>query len=476
MVSELVEDNLQNTKTEKKNTQNISDNNTLQTSGQSNRFNSSIQIWDTNTTTLNTIPANTTQESQNTTNSQNTITNQVSVENVPSVPQETTENQEQVPSETPEEPNQETFQPQETEGEELTQPPIQEEDNFRTQGYISVNENTEYYSEEDNFIIGENYEETLKNMTDWIHQINWGTYLASGAKANMTQEELIKEFQSILSNKIQQNNTLILKLYVKEGKTIKISFEFPETAENFDISLLSKSDNEKYLTITHLVGEETSANGNILGLYQKKSDAVIHTRINIQKIVKSKISQKTNLEIETKGTSNAKKYTTNVGIIYSDAKGEFKINLENALHFEKSSEIEELGEENCLFLDQLSNEELVAIIEAVKQKTSEVFREKNRNLNIIDLNNSNLIVQQKQQNQEPQEDMQAKEQAKQILIQTISNQMRQYLDQGKQLTIEDLEGLEIPGYEVQISISSNLAIITVNGYKFKLDSDFNLSD
>ena len=129
-----------------------------------------------------------------------------------------------------------------------------------------------------------------------------------------------------------------------------------------------------------------------------------------------------------------------------------------------------------MFLDKLSNEELVAIIEAVKQKTAEVFREKNRNLNIIDLNNSNLIVQQKQQNQEPQEDMQAKEQAKQILIQTISNQMRQYLDQGKQLTIEDLEGLEIPGYEVQISISSNLAIITVNGYKFKLDSDFNLSD
>jgi len=54
--------------------------------------------------------------------------------------------------------------------------------------------------------------------------------------------------------------------------------------------------------------------------------------------------------------------------------------------------------------------------------------------------------------------------------------MRQYLDQGNNLRIQDLEGLQIPGYEVNISISPNLAIITVNGYRFNLDSDFNLSD
>ena len=54
--------------------------------------------------------------------------------------------------------------------------------------------------------------------------------------------------------------------------------------------------------------------------------------------------------------------------------------------------------------------------------------------------------------------------------------MGEYQSSGGQLTLEDLRELQIPGYEVQISISSNLAIINVNGFNFKLDSEFNLSD
>ena len=115
-------------------------------------------------------------------------------------------------------------------------------------------------------------------------------------------------------------------------------------------------------------------------------------------------------------------------------------------------------------------------IEAIKQKALEVLREKNRNLNIVDLNNSNSIVKQTEQNSMTEEELALKEQAKQALIKNIADKMRDYQNEGKNLKIEDLQGLEIPGYQVQISISSNLAIITVNGYQFNLDSDFNLSD
>ncbi len=87
-----------------------------------------------------------------------------------------------------------------------------------------------------------------------------------------------------------------------------------------------------------------------------------------------------------------------------------------------------------------------------------------------------MIVQQTEQPSVNPENEAAKQQVKDVLIQTLRDKMREYLDQGTNLTIEDLEDLAIPDYEVQVSISSNLAIITVNGYRFSLDSEFNLSD
>lgn len=438
-----------------------------------------MQIWGENTAnTVNTVPANTILEPENTTTQENTITPETTEDSTeePSTNENPTLQEiQQTPQEQPEQISETTTQ--EPEQPQNTQPAnIQEEDNFRTQGYIEVNENTEDYSGEDNFIIGENYEETLKNITNGIQKIDWTTYLFTGAKANITQENLKEEIQKILNNRIKQNNSLIVKLYVNEGKTVKISFEFPETLESLDVEILSKGDNEKYLNLTSLRGEENNANGSTFSIYHKKSDAVTTTRFSINKINKNKISQKTTINLQTKGTLNSKKYTIDSEVSYSDAQGEFKVQLTNSLNFDLTPEIEDLNADNCLFLDTLSNEELQATVDAIKQKTLEVLHEKNRNLNIVDINNSNLIVQQTEQNTMTEEEKMAKEQAKQVLIETIANKMRDYLNAGQNLKIEDLEGLEIPGYEVNLSISSNLAIITVNGYRFNLDSDFNLSD
>ena len=449
-----------------------------------NNFNATIQIWGENTTnSVNTVPDNTVLETENTTSSENTITPAETEEPVEetTTSEETTISEETISQEMPEnsqesEPEQtaETTQQDQEQNSQLQN--IQEEDNFRTQGYIEINENTEDNSEEDDFIIGENYEETLKNISKEIQKIDWSTYLLTGAKANCTQEDLKDEIQKILNNRIKQNHSLVVKLYVSEAKTVKISFEFPENLETFDIEILSKGENEKYLNLSSLRGEENNANGSTVSLYQKRADAVTTTRISMNQISKSKISEKTTISLQTKGTVNSKKYTIDSEVSYSDAEGEFKVQLGNSLNFDVTPEIEDLSTENCLFLDTLPKEELQITVDAIKQKTLEVLREKNRNLNIIDLNNSNLIVEQTEQNTMSEEDRNAKEQAKQALIETISNKMRDYLKEGKNLKIEDLEGLEVPGYQVNLSISSNLAIITVNGYRFNLDSDFNLSD
>ena len=185
------------------------------------------------------------------------------------------------------------------------------------------------------------------------------------------------------------------------------------------------------------------------------------TKININQISKNKITHKTNLDIQTKGSKNAKKYTTNVDINYLNVDGELKINLANTLNFDVNPEIEELNDENCLFLDTLSTEELRATANTIQEKFTEVLREKNRSLNIVEVDHSNLVVQPQEQNSMTEEQRQAKESAKQALIKTIADKMRDYQNEGKNLKIEDLEDLQIPDYEVSISISSNLAIKTV---------------
>jgi len=480
--------------------------NVVEISGQENNFNTYMN-WEnvnqnqqstnsTNTanTVLNQVQTNTAVENNTITNNvvtnetenQNTtILNQTEVETI--LPNEPGEIEQQEPTGTIEQPSQN--QQEETNSEiqsneqqtqnAMNENVIEEEDNFRTQGFIEINDpenSLNQDSAEMPFIVGENFEDTTKNIIKATEKINLYSYLLTGAKANYSREEILEQIQKNISEKIEENNSLIVKLYVADGKTIKISFEIVETTESFDVEILSKGENEKYLNIISLVGTDEQSSGYKIGLYKKIADADLKNKITINKINKNKINKKTIIDLETKGTKNSKKYVTNANVLYSDNDGEFKIEIVNSLKYNEISDVEELNIDNCLFIDEIQNdEELLMTRDAIKQKTIEVLRQKNKNLNIIEINNENSIVQQNEQNNVI-ENSQGKEEAKQILIQTISNKMGEYLNNGTQLKIEDLEGLEIPGYEVNISISSNLAIITVNGHKFKLDSEFNLSD
>ena len=126
-----------------------------------------------------------------------------------------------------------------------------------------------------------------------------------------------------------------------------------------------------------------------------------------------------------------------------------------------------------MWLDVLSEEQLVQTAEEIKKKTKEVLQKKNEALNMINMNQNDLLIEPSEtQDQENEE----KQKVKEILIQTISNKMGEYLANGENLELQDLADLQIPNYEVEVSITSNLAIITVNGYPFKLDGEFHLSD
>ncbi len=492
LFSELVAKKGQDFENENTGILEYSDNeNVSQIQGQENNFYTSINIWGENTgaentqtnsvsnTIENTQISNTTTE--NTTSIANTIQLNTTAEENNSITQNNDQPQQIEPSEPQEEQQPEqTAEPEQTNSQEnshstnTTQNNMQEE-NVRTQGFIAVNEETEG-TEEENFIVGENYQETIENIQKLVQKINWSFYLLSGAKANCSEAELKEIWQNRLMEKSKENNRLIVKMYVSEDKVVKLRFELSESQECLDLGILSKSENEKYLLVTVLQGKDDATKGYDISLYKKNDDAVTKTKLNINQIYKNKIRKKTNINLETKGTINSKKYTTTAEIVYSDSDGEFKAELENALNFDVTPEIELLKEENCLLLDTLSEEELLVTKDAIVQKTWEVLREKNRNLNMIDTYHTNSIVQQTEEQNTATEDENARKQAKEVLIQTISEKMTQYLQNGTNLRLQDLEGLTIPNYEVDISISSNLAIITVNGYRFNLDAEFNLSD
>lgn len=471
---------------------NSAENNEIEVPGEENNFNTSTIIWGENTlenvsNTLNTVDSNST-ENQNVINT-NSVSNQVTNETVEET-EETTENtntlneqqvQEEPILENNVESNNQDNNPQDVEGlTENTVPnnTIIEEDNFRTQGFIEVSDNEQNADEEEEesqFIIGENYEETIKNIDKLSNKIEWYSYLLTGAKVNCSKEELIENLQKILNSKIRENDTLVIKAYVSDKKLVKIVFEIPEVEESFDIQIVSKNDNEKYLYITYLRDQENNSKGYKIIVYKKNADADVKSKIEVDSIRRNKINQKCNIELETKGTVNSKKYVTNGNLLYVNGDGEFKIKFENTLDFDSQIEIEKLNDENCLFIDKLPDENLIQIRDEIKNKIIKVFNQKNKDLNIIDISNNNSIIQQIEQS-EIQEDYTEKNKIKQILIENIANKMGEYINAGSQLRLEDLEGFQIEGYEVNVSLNSDIAIITVNGYRFKLDSEFNLSD
>lgn len=268
---------------------------------------------------------------------------------------------------------------------------IPQEDNFRLQGFISINENTEYVGDDD-FVIGENYDETIKNISKLAKNINWTTYILTGAKANYTTTQMKDLLINNLNESIKKSNTLIAKVYISENKAVKLSIEIPETHENFDIEISSKGNNEKYLNIKKLKGEENDINGNAISIYKKSSDNSNKMKININKVQSSKISNKIAINMDTTGNINSQKYTNSFNISRNDSNGEFKISTSNKIEFKDKLEIDELSDDNCLFIDKLSDEELLATRDAIIEKINLVMRQKNQDLEIIDTANSNTVI------------------------------------------------------------------------------------
>lgn len=360
---------------------------------------------ETNTSTNNTVSDNTlstqsdnaisnntaTLENTNTSNMTNEISNAVFEQNTNSGNDNiVTEMTQEENLQSPEQDSEQIQQVENSQG-EASENTIPETDNYRIQGFISINENTDYVGDDD-FIIGENFEETLENLSKFSKNLNWCSYIFTGAKANCTKAEMKEYLLNAINEQIKSSNTMTLKVYICNNQAVKMVVEMPNNNDTFDIEIASKGSKEKYLNIKKIKGKDDESKGESVSIYKKEADNVNKLKLNINKIENNKINRKIMITSTTNGNINSQKYNNTLDLSLLDNDGDFKVSTSNNIDFSKDIDNEKLNDDNCLFIDEISDQELTLTIDAIKEKIIKVLSQKNQNLQIIDTANSNTII------------------------------------------------------------------------------------
>ena len=334
------------------------------------------------------------------------------------------------------------------------------------------------------------------------------TSILTGNKVNKTVQELqeiLDEEITKIENSNVDNTEIEISLYVVEEKIRKLSvksadinaeMEFLEETnkEKLKFTLLGvevKNNNELATqdiemessnTVNQNVLEESTTDGasnlnNGFTIKIEKNTSDVSTKIftELGLINNLEINTKISFDLTTNGTASSKEVKNEAIVTYTTQEGQATANINYNINFETATiEIPNLTDENCLFLDRLNDEELNNIMIQIIDRINFVTNEKKATLNLIDQNNNTSVVE--QGNIQNQVNVQEKEAAKQKLIEVISNQMGEAQLRGENYTLANLENLQIDGYNVTVNISGDIAVVTVNGYVFNIDSEFNLSE
>lgn len=284
--------------------------------------------------------------------------------------------------------------------------------------------------------------------------------------------------EELLNNNFTSEDEIKITIYVRneEGKskeTLKVVANLLEE-KNIDIEYIGTSK----FKITYLAPEKNEEGknivaGNSLEIEKKSSDVNIKYVLQYCNIENKKVKSKTQIELQTNNANTSKGYTNTANIKYNNNEEYLMINLKNEIKFQENTIQEDFTEENSIFLDKLSNEEIENLFLEVYDKIIETYNSKRSSLNLIDNNSSNSVI---QQPVIQPENTAEKEEIKNKLIETVSIMMGEAIQNGEEFTIKNLENLVIDGYDVSTVVSSDLAIIKINGYTFNIDKDFMLSE
>lgn len=280
-------------------------------------------------------------------------------------------------------------------------------------------------------------------------------------------ETLDMEFTTNESN--ENDNTLKLT-YIKDTETTIVTNNETNT-ENGVETYSAEDDLEN--TAEAEAQTENSKDGFTLNLNKVSSDASTTLKIGFEFVEKEQINQKFNIEIKTNGTESSNNIKNDIVFTFGTDTNEYKLLLDNTINFNVTPEIEDLTDENCLFVENLSEEEFNSTMQAIQERIGVVYQEKMNSLNVIDTNTNSPIVESNTQTEVPEV---TREEAKEALIQRVSNLMGEAQNNGEEFTIQNLANLTMDGFDVSADVTDTEAIIVVDTYKFRIDPNFVLTD
>ena len=294
-----------------------------------------------------------------------------------------------------------------------------------------------------------------------------------------------------------KGNGLKVIVYVSDEKTEKISFELPNQNKleieflktsneenNIKITYLYKGDNSQLFniqdSISYSAGQQVDSNRsdtsdkyNGFSLEIDKYTDVSNNNLKLlyQKIDNEEVNEKCTLNLKTIGDINSNVVKNNATLIISTNKLEEQYTIDNNINFSTLNDIEDLNDDNSVFLDELSNEDYEKLKNILQDRINKVKRAKEQSINILNENGSSSIFTQKSSS-----NIVTRDSARAALEDKIRQMKQAYEREEVEFTIDALNGLSIDGYDVSTTISTDKAIIMVDVYAFSIDKDFNLAD
>lgn len=378
--------------------------------------------------------------------------------------------QEQVLSEdiVPEENNEETA---------LPDVPTIENDNLKTEENLNTVENENAVTEvetsnniEENSIVDETIE-TL-SLEESIQILKKALI---GNNENITKEELKSSIQT-LTNEVTnlKGNGIKVDIYVYEGNIVKLSSILIDNS-SLDLEFDKISEKENKLKLTYLKDTEKNT-GFSIEFHKNKKEAATIFNIMYNNIVNQKINKKLKIETKLEGTVLSNNLENSIIVIYTDNQGEIKANLKTDINFESEKQIEVLNETNSFNLVSAEEEYKQNLIEQLKAATNNLYNDKKEKMKLIDKNTQSSEISSGESNVSVPSTEERKAELRNLIIDKISSLMGEASANGEKFELRNLKNLEIEGYNVSTVINANLAIITIEGYTFNIDSEFNLSD
>lgn len=326
--------------------------------------------------------------------------------------------------------------------------------------------------------------------------------ILAGRKVEMSLDEAKLMIDEIINFvKESTGDGIEVIFYASEDKVEKITITLPN-ANTIDVEFILTSVQETNVKLTYLykgndsgleflfgkeelpiyqddvltiteVGKEDQINGYALEIVKTNRDANLTIKGTLSFIEDEKINEKIIVDLVTEGTSNSILVKNNLVLTHSTSEGETIATFDNKVRFSVDPMVDSLNQENSIFLDEMDEEQRKITVDDIKLKLENIKETKKDNLSFIDTNTNSSII---NSNIFDQVTSLTRDDARNLIVQKVSQMMTDAVNNEQEFTIQNLQGLEIEGYVVGTSITDTEATIVIGMYTFKIDTNFNLTD